>query len=302
GLGLSWLATRSLAVLGAANLPKGIPIAVDWRVMLFMVAVSVITGLAFGMFPALQLSRTDMNSRLRDEGRGTSAGRARAQVKNVLVVCQVAFSLVMLIIAGLLVRSFGRLLRVDPGFDSQNVLTMSISLPTVKYAKPEQQVMFFDEFLRKLSAVPGIQSASVSAPLPLSPIRITPILPEGQQVVPLAQRPFIIVEATSPKFLETMHIPLQAGRAFTDADNAQAPTILIINRALTGRLCPKKNPIRKNVMVRRDVPEEVVGLASDVMNQRLAQPPQPQFYVPYAQLPWPNMNLYVRTATDPHNM
>jgi putative ABC transport system permease protein len=209
GLGLSWLATRSLAVLGAANLPKGIPIAVDWRVMLFMVAVSVVTGLAFGMFPALQLSRTDMNSRLRDEGRGTSAGRTRAQVKNVLVVCQVAFSLVMLIVAGLLVRSFARLLRVDPGFDAQNVLTMSISLPTVKYAKPDQQVMFFDELLRKLSAVPGVQSASISAALPLSPIRITPILPEGQQAVPLAQRPFIIVEATSPKFLETMHIPLQ---------------------------------------------------------------------------------------------
>jgi len=296
------LATRSLAVLGAANLPKGIPIAVDWRVMLFMVAVSVVTGLAFGMFPALQLSRTDMNSRLRDEGRGTSAGRTRAQVKNVLVVCQVAFSLVMLIVAGLLVRSFARLLRVDPGFDAQNVLTMSISLPTVKYAKPDQQVMFFDELLRKLSAVPGVQSASISAALPLSPIRITPILPEGQQVVPLAQRPFIIVEATSPKFLETMHIPLQAGRTFTDADNAQAPKVMIVNQALARRFWPNENPIGKHVNVGRDVPEEVVGVAGDVRNQGLAQPPQPQFYVPYAQLPWPNMNLYLRTATDPHNM
>jgi putative ABC transport system permease protein len=302
GLALSWLATRSLAVLGAANLPKGIPIAVDWRVMVFMVAISVITGLAFGMFPALQLSRTDMNSRLRDEGRGTSAGRARAQVKNVLVVCQVAFSLVMLIVAGLLVRSFGRLLRVDPGFDSQNVLTMSVSLPTVKYSKPEQQVMFFDELLRKLSAVPGVQSASISAALPLSPIRVTPILPEGQQVVPLAQRPFIIVEATSPRFLETMHIPLQAGRTFTDADNAQAPKVMIINQALARRFWPNENPIGKHVMVGRDVPEEVVGVAGDVRNQGLAQPPQPQFYVPYAQLAWPNMNLYVRSATDPHNM
>ncbi len=302
GLALSWLATRSLAVLGAANLPKGIPIAVDWRVMVFMVAISVVTGLAFGMFPALQLSRTDMNSRLRDEGRGTSAGRARAQVKNVLVVCQVAFSLVMLIVAGLLVRSFGRLLRVDPGFDSQNVLTMSVSLPTVKYSKPEQQVMFFDELLRKLSAVPGVQSASISAALPLSPIRATPILPEGQQVVPLAQRPFIIVEATSPRFLETMHIPLQAGRTFTDADNAQAPKVMIINQALARRFWPNENPIGKHVMVGRDVPEEVVGVAGDVRNQGLAQPPQPQFYVPYAQLAWPNMNLYVRSATDPHNM
>ena len=302
GLALSWLATRSLAVLGAANLPKGIPIAVDWRVMVFMVAISVITGLAFGMFPALQLSRTDMNSRLRDEGRGTSAGRTRAQVKNVLVVCQVAFSLVMLIVAGLLVRSFGRLLRVDPGFDSQNVLTMSVSLPTVKYSKPEQQVMFFDELLRKLSAVPGVQSASISAALPLSPIRITPILPEGQQVVPLAQRPFIIIEATSPRFLETMHIPLQAGRAFTDADNTRSPKVVIINQALARRFWPNENPIGKTILVGRDVPEQVVGVVSDVRNQGLAQPSQPQLYLPYPQLPWPNMNLYVRTATDPHNM
>ncbi|HET9364794.1 MAG TPA: ABC transporter permease, partial [Candidatus Angelobacter sp.] len=264
GLALSWLATRSLTVLGAANLPPGIPIAIDWRVLVFMLVVSVITGLVFGMFPAWQLSRTDMNSRLRDEGRGTSAGRARAQVKSVLVVCQVAFSLVMLIVAGLLVRSFGRLLRVDPGFDSQNVLTMSVSLPTVKYSKTDQQVMFFDELLRKLSAVPGVQSASVSAALPLSPIRITPILPEGQQVVPLAQRPFIIVEATSPRFLETMHIPLQAGRTFTDADNAQAPKVLIINQALARRFWPNENPIGKHVLVGRDVPEEVVGVAGDV--------------------------------------
>ena len=302
GLALSWAATRSLTAFGANNLPPGISIAIDWRVLVFIVAVSVLTGLIFGMFPALQLSGTDMNSTLRDEGRGSSASHARVQVKSMLVIGQVAFSMLLLIGAGLLVHSFSRLLKIDPGFDSRNVLTMYIPLPTVKYSKPEQQVMFFDELLRRVSALPGVQSTSVSAALPLSPIRITPMLPEGQPEVPLAQRPFMIIEATSPRYLETMHIPLQSGRAFTDADNAQAPRVLIVNQTFARRFWPNENPVGKHVVLGRGVATEVVGVAADVRNQGLAQDPQPQVYIPYPQLPWPNMNLFVRTTTEPHAM
>ena len=302
GLALSWAATLSLAAFGANNLPPGISIGIDWRVLAFIIAVSVLTGVVFGLFPALQLSRTDMNSALRDEGRGSSASHGRVQVKSLLVIGQVAFSLLLLIGAGLLVHSFSRLLRIDPGFDSRNVLTMYVPLPTVKYAKPEQQVMFFDELLRRVSALPGVQSASVSAALPLSPIRITPMLPEGQPEVPLAERPFIIIEATSPRYLETMRVPLQAGRAFTDADNAQAPKVLIVNHAFARRFWPNENPVGKHVVLGRGVASEVVGVAADVRNQGLAEQPQPQVYIPYPQLPWPNMNLFLRTATEPHAM
>ena len=302
GLALSSAATRALAVYGGTNVPQGFAIAIDWRVLVFMLAVSVFTGLIFGLFPALQLSRTEMNSTLRDEGRGSSASHTRVQAKGLLVVGQVAFSLILLIGAGLLVRSFSRLLKIDPGFDSSNVLTMYVPLPTVKYAKPEQQVQFFDELLRRVSALPGVKSASISAAVPLSPIRITPMLPEGQPEVPVRQRPFIIIEATSPHYLETMRIPLQSGRAFTDADNAQAPKVLIINQSFARRFWPNENPVGKHVVLGLSTNAEVVGVAADIRNQGLAQDPQPQVYIPYPQLPWPNMNLFVRTSTDPHGM
>ena len=121
-----------------------------------------------------------MNSTLRDEGRGISGGRARGRLKNLLVIGQVALSLLLLIGAGLLLHSFERLLSVDPGFEPDHVLTMNVSLPTAKYTKPEQQTAFFDEVLRRVSALPGVRDAAISAALPLSWKRVTPLLPDGQ--------------------------------------------------------------------------------------------------------------------------
>jgi putative ABC transport system permease protein len=302
-VGLSFAATRSLASLSAANLPQGIPINMDARVLLFTLALSLLTGVAFGIFPALQLSRTDVNSTLRDEGRGATGGHGRAQLKNLLVVGQIALTVLLLIGAGLLVRSFGRLLRVEPGFDPQNVLTMNVSLPTVKYANAEKQIAFFDELLRKVSALPGVRSAAVSAALPIQPKRITPMLPEGQAEVPLAQRPFIIIEAISRGLLETLRVPLRAGRSFTDADNSQAPQVIIVNESLARRYWPNQNPIGKHILIgRQPAPAEVIGVAADTKNFGLAADPRPLVYIPFPQLPWGNMNLVVRTAGDPHSL
>lgn len=136
GVGLSWIATRFLLTLGAGQLPQGIPIGIDQRVLLFTIIISVLAGLMLGTVPALQLARADPNAALHDEGRGVSAGHTRTRIKSALVVSQVALSLLLPTGAGLVLRSFVRLLRVDPGFDAQNVLTMNISLPTVKYSKP----------------------------------------------------------------------------------------------------------------------------------------------------------------------
>jgi len=194
GIGLSWIATRALVTWGASQLPQGLPIGIDLRVLLFTLIISLLTGIIFGTFPALQLSGVDLNTTLRDEGRGTSGGHARAQMSSLLVVGQIALSLLLLIGAGLLLQSFRRLLRVDPGFDADNVLSMSISLPTVKYSTPQQQVAFFDEVLRRVSLLPGVRNAAISAALPLSWKRITPMLPEGQPDVPLSQRPFLDIE------------------------------------------------------------------------------------------------------------
>ena len=303
GIALGWMATRALAAWGASQLPQGMPIGMDFRVLLFALATSVLTGILFGLVPALQLVRIDLNSSLREEGRGSSAPHARASTNSALVVGQVALSLLLLIGAALLLRSYERLSNVEPGFDTHNVLTMNVSLPTVKYAKPAQQVSFFDELLRRVASVPGVQSAAISAAKPLSFIRMTPMLPEGQPDVPLPQRPFLDIEAVSPQWLHTMRVPLVAGRDLTASDNADAPKVIVVNDAFARQFWPHENPIGKHVVIGRSPqPAEVVGIAADLKNRGLEQDPQAQVYIPFAQLPWSNMNLAVRTGVPPLTM
>ena len=303
GIGLSWVATRALLAWGSNQLPAEMPIGIDFRVLMFALFVSLLTGIIFGTIPALQLSGVEVDSALREEGRSASAGHARTRMKGLLVIGQVALSVLLLIGAGLLLRSFGRLLHTDPGLDAHNVLVMNVSLPTTKYAKPEQQIAFFDEVLRRVSALPGVQSAATSAALPLSWIRFTPVLPEGQQDVSLAQRPFIDIEAISPQWFQSLRVPLRAGRTFTDADNAQAPKVIVINETFAHRFWPNQNPIGKHVIVGRwPDPAEVVGVAADIKNRGLAQDTQAQIYLPFPQLPWGRMNLLVRTQVPPLSM
>ncbi|HET9743690.1 MAG TPA: ABC transporter permease [Terriglobales bacterium] len=299
GLGLSYAAVSLLARAGSEDLPQGFSITTDLRVLVFVLAISLFTGLLFGLFPALQLSKINVNAALRDEGRGSTGGRERKQWKSALVVGQVALSMLLLISAGLLVRSFSRLLTVDPGFDPRHVLTMDVALPTVKYGEAPTQIEFFDELTRRVSALPGVSAAAVSAALPLTRIRITPILAEGQPEVPITERPFTVIQTISPGFFDTMRISLRAGRAFTAADNAQAPKVLIVNEALARRYWPNQNPVGKHVIVGRGMPAEVVGVAANAKNNGLALPAEPQLYLPFPQLPWANMYLLVRTAMDP---
>ena len=299
GVGIAAAATRALATWGASQVPQGFPVELDLRVLLFTVAISLAAGIVFGIFPAMQLARLDLNTALRDEGRAASTGRSRAQMKSLLVVGQIALSLVLLIAAGLLLRSFSRLLHVDPGFDAQHLLTMNVSLSTTKYAKPDQQIAFFDQLLERISHQPGIRSAAISAALPLSTKRITPVLAEGQPEVPLAQRPFVDIEAISPEWFETMRVPLRAGRTFTAADNATAPPVVIANESFAREFWPGQQAVGKKIVVGRKMPALVIGIAEDVRNSGLAREPQAQLYLPFPQLPWSDMNLLVRTDLAP---
>ena len=302
GVGLGWVATRTLTALGASQLPQGIPVTMDARVLLFALGISLLAGLGFGTLPALQLPRLGLNSVLHEDGRSASTAHTRTRLRSLLVVGQVALSLLLLVAAGLLLRSFGRLLRVDPGFDPHNVLTMNVSLPTVKYAKHEQQIAFFDELLRRISTLPGVRSAAISAALPLSWKRITPVLPEGQPEVPLAQRPFLDIEAISPQWFETMQVPLR-GRGFTAADNADAPKVVVVNETFARRFWPDQNPLGKRIVVGRwPQAAEVIGVAGDIKNKGLAQDTQAQLYLPFPQLAWGDMNLLVRTNVAPQSL
>lgn len=300
GVGIGWAATRALATWGASQVPQGFPVSLDVRVLLFTLAISLVAGVAFGIFPAAQLARVDLNATLRAEGRSSSPGRSGSITRSLLVVSQVALSLVLLIAAGLLLRSFDQLMHVDPGFDAQNLLTMNLSLSTTKYAKPDQQVAFFDDILQRVSSQPGIRSTAISAALPMTFKRITPVLPQGQPEVPLAERPFIDIEAISPRWFETMRVPLRAGRTFTGADNASAPQVVIINETFARQFWPGQTAVGKKIFVgRRPEAALVVGVASDVKNQGLEKETQQQLYLPFPQLPWSDMNLLVRTDIPP---
>jgi putative ABC transport system permease protein len=300
GVGIGWAATRALAMWGASQVPQGFPVRLDVRVLLFTLAISVIAGLVFGIFPAAQLARVDLNATLRAEGGSASPGRSGTMTRSVLVVSQVALSLVLLIAAGLLLRSFDQLIHVDPGFDAQNLLTMNLSLSTTKYAKPDQQVAFFDDVLQRVSFEPGIRSAAISATLPLTFKRISPVLPEGQPELPLAERPFIDIEAISPRWFETMRVPMRAGRTFTNDDNATAPSVIVVNETFARQFWPGQSAVGKKVIIgRKQAPSLVVGVAADVKNQGLEKESQPQLYLPFPQLPWSDMNLLVRTNIPP---
>jgi len=303
GMGIGWAATRALVRLGAAQLPPGVPVTIDLRVLLFTLAVSLLTGIIFGAAPSLLLSWVDPNAALRDAGRGTAGGRARTRIGSLLVVGQVALSLLLLVGAGLLLKSFAQLLRVDPGFDADNVLTMNVTLPSEKYAKPQQQTAFFDALVQRVSVLPGVTSAAVSAALPLETKRITPMLPEDQADVPLAQRPFINIQAVSQQWFETMRVPLREGRQFNAADSADSQKVVIVNESFARRFWPGQNPLGKGVTIGRwPQPAQVVGVSADVLNKGLAQDAQPQVFIPFAQLPWTNMNLLVRTAVAPQSL
>ena len=303
GIALGWGATRALSVFGAAQLPQGVPVAIDLRVLLFTLGVSLFAGLLFGMAPALQLAGVDLNSTLREEGRGASSSAARVKARDALVVGQIGLSLVLLIGAGLFVRSFVRLLAVDPGFESRNVLTMNLTLSTLKYGKPAQQLAFFDEVLRGVETVPGVRSAAISAAQPLSTVRITPVLPQGQPERPLGQRPFVDIEAISPRWFDTMRVPLRAGRTFRAGDQAQSPPVVIVNESFARQYWPNANPLDQHVTVgRRPVPAQVVGVAADVKNKGLQQETQAQLYLPFSQLPWSSMNLILRTDATPQSV
>ena|SRR5450631_1671617 len=300
GISLGWAATRALVTWGAEQLPPGIPIDIDLRVLLFTLGISLLTGIIFGAAPSWLLSWIDPNSTLRAEGRGMAGSHARARIGSLLVVGQVAISLLLLVGAGLLLQSFTQLMRVDPGFDSSNVLSMNVTLPSVKYAKPQQQIAFFDELLRRVSALPGVRNAAISAAMPLETKRITPMLPEGQPDVPLSQRPFIDIQAVSPQWFDTLRVTLRAGREFSAADNADSQKVIIVNEAFARRFWPGQNPLGKGIVIgRMPQPAQVVGVSADARNKGLAQNAAAQIYIPFAQLPWTNMNLLIRTAVAP---
>jgi predicted permease len=197
------------------------------------------------------------------------------------------------------VRNFIQLRHASPGFDARHLLTMNISLPPARYSTGPQMIAFFRELVRQVSSVPGVESAAVSSALPLTLVRLSPALPEGQPAAPLTERPFFNIQTLSPGYVAAMRVPLLAGREFNEHDE-QPPRVLLVNQTLARRYWPNQNPIGKRIVVgRANEGSEVVGVLGDVHNNGLASDTRPEIYIPFAQLPWASMNLLVRTAADP---
>jgi putative ABC transport system permease protein len=303
GLALGLLAIRIFSQIGPKDTLPDSAFHIDGWVLLFVAGVTLTTGLIFGILPALQLSRTNVNQVLRDESRGSVGSRRRTLFGNSLVVLQVGVCMLLLVCAGALVRSFNRLKEVDLGFDSRDLLTLNLALPPAKYSSGDKQIAFYQECLRRMQGLPGVRRVSISSALPLHPTRFTPALPEGQPDVPLSQRPLFVIQTVSPDYFQTLGIPLKSGRVFTGHDDAQAPKVVIANEAMARLYWPNQNALGKHVLVGRGPDlSEVVGVVGDVKNVSLADETMPQMYIPFPKLPWANLYLEVSSAGEPSQL
>ena len=303
GIALGRAGTRVLAAYSQTNFPQMADVAMDLRVLAFTLVISVLSGVLFGLTPSLQLSRLDVNTMLREEGRGSGGNRRRDRARRVLVVAQVALAMVLLVGSGLLIRSFVHLQTVSPGFEPKGTLTMQTYLPPARYPQPSRRIAFYATAIQNMKSVPGVQAASISTALPVLANHGTPFLFEGQPVVALGQRPVVLIQSISPEYPKVMGVPVVAGRAFTDHDDAQAPPVALVNQSIVRQFWPNQNPLGKRVVIGNlPKPFEVVGVLGDVKNDSLALAASAEVYVPYPQLASPQLYLSVRTPLDPHSL
>lgn len=306
GVGLSVAATRSLARFAANRLAIGNEIAMglDSHILIFAVVISAATALLFGLAPALQFSKPDVSTTLREQGRGTAGARTSSLSRHALAAGQIALSLVLLIAASLLIRSFARLAMQPVGFEPAGVLTMNLTLPPSKYAKPTQMIDFYDRLLTRVTNLPGVEAAAVASALPVNIARMTPVLIEGQPSVPLAERPIVIIQTFTPSYLKVMRIPLLRGRFFNEFDRGASARVLAVNESFARRYFPGQDAVGKHILLgKMTAPAQIAGIIGDIKNVSLSAMPEPEIDIPFTQLPWARMNLLVRAKTgDPTSL
>jgi putative ABC transport system permease protein len=305
GLALAWAGTRLLTNVNPGILPRATEISVDLRVVLATAAIGILTGILFGLAPALQMARADLHSSLREGGRGNSMGFRRNVVRSALVTGEVALALVLLSGAGLLMRSFYRLASVDTGFEPHGVLTFRVNLPVAKYAKDEQQFAFFDRALDGVRALPGVTSAGAATLFPLAGSdTIYSFDQVGKPPKPPGQGANAMYYAVMPGYFETMHIPLKAGRLFTQADAPNARRTLIISETLAQKYYPNENPLGQRISFGGPVDKapEIVGIVGDVRDSELESKGRAAIYQPESQNVENSLFFAVRTAGDPDTL
>jgi putative ABC transport system permease protein len=303
GLVLSVWLVKLLIAISPPNSPRFNEITINWQVFAFAFGLTILAGLLFGLVPALQTSRTDLNETLKESGRTGAPGASRNRIGGLLIVSEVALSFVLLAGAGLLIKSFMHLREVNPGFAADNVLAVRMTLPPGKYKQGEPRSQIFHQLVDNVKTVPGVQDAGAILSLPLSGDTFN----LGRGVL-LEGRPAVAEEATSaahltvtPSYFRTLNIPLKEGRLFTDHDNAESPKVVIVNETMARKLWPGESPVGRRFSIWRDekFSREVVGVVGDT-KMSLDKEVEQQMYVPYAQdAVWGSMSLVVRTNGAP---
>jgi putative ABC transport system permease protein len=300
GLILVWWGMELLIALSPTDILRLNEVNVDVRVLGFTLALSLLTGIIFGLAPALQASKIDLNTALKEGARGSTGAGHR--MRNLLAVSEIALALVLLVGAGLLVRSFLRVLDVTPGFEAANLVTMNVSANGTRYADDAKVRAFYDEVLQRVAALPGVEAAAVVSNLPLGGnmdqygfhVEEKPMA--NPEDAPSAER-YVV----SPDYLRAMRIPLLAGREFSERDGPTAPLVVLISESTARSIWPNEDPIGKRV--RMGGPNgplrTIVGITGDVTHTGLDTPPGLEAYVPEAQWTSSDMLLVVRTPTDP---
>jgi putative ABC transport system permease protein len=301
-----------LALWGVALMTRLLPqefprleeINMDWRVLGFTLGASVLTGILFGLAPALQISKTDVQESLKESGRGASSSRRHNRLRNLLIVGEVALSVVLLVGAGLLFRSFLQLQSVKAGFTPQQLLTLRLTPSGPRYARDADYMSFYSQVMERISTLPGVQAVGAINTLPLAKGPTGGFMIEGGPVLTRDKWPSTNYRGVSSDYFRAMNIPLVQGRAFTERDKEGAPLVIIVNQAVARRDFPNMNPVGKRISLGTDangqvVWWEIVGVAADVRNLELREEASPEFYTAALQDTWRGMSVVVRTTTEP---
>ena len=310
GILLAAWSLRAIPKMTAFDLPRAAEIHMDWTVLAFAAALSIVTGVLFGLAPSLAASRPDLISVLRGSG-GSASREAPRRVpagfssRGLLVVGQVGLSVVLLIGAALLMESVAHLRRVDVGFNPANLLTMEVSLPLARYDTNHKKSSFFEELVRRVGSSPGVRSVAAAMSLPMGGYPGTPVQDAGKPPLKLNERPIVTFLTVTPGYFRTLEIPMRRGRDFTERDTDEAQRVAIIDEALARRFWPAypsgQDPIGQRLLIGgvNPKPAEIVGIVAHV-HQNLENNAWPEtVYVSFAQNPWPFAALAIRTQGDP---
>lgn len=304
GLVFALFGVKLLSAFVPENVPRFGETSTDLTVLGFTLGASLLTGLLFGIAPALQSSKLDLNEALKEGGRTGTDGHARKRVRSALVISEVALSLVLLVGAGLLIKSFMKLSNTDPGFNPDHTLTGSISLVTVRYDTDEKIVDFYHRLVERVRTVPGVTSAGAVTPLPLTDNNTSfSFEVVGQPPPPPGQYLAASTRVVTPDYFVAQGIPLRQGRFFNEQDKAGGPGVVIVNEAFARRFLPGEEPLGKRLRLGINRTEgEIVGVVGDIRGASLAQPGAPEYYIPEVAVAFGDMTLVVRTANDPASL